>query len=319
MFGSLSIYVGPAAGVTTSVLFAGTSVLFAEAVRRLGTVVVNAVRLAVAIVLLAVTHRLMTGLWIPPAVGGQVLLLALSGVVGLVIGDQALLTAFVDIGPRLSILIQASCPLVAILFGWVALGETLGAAAWTGVLLTVGGIGWVVLERPSPTSAYCRSRRLRGIILAFVAVVGQTGGLLLSKQGMGHGWLPDDQRLSPQAATLIRMVFGGVGLAPVLLLKIRRERRQRGRGISPDRVGSPKVGLVFALAAGFFAGYLAVWLSLVAADLLPLGIAQTLCSLSPVLVLPLAVIVEKERVSPRAAIGAFIAVAGTAVLFLYPQ
>ncbi|UCE61748.1 MAG: EamA family transporter, partial [Phycisphaerales bacterium] len=78
-------------------------------------------------------------------------------------------------------------------------------------------------------------------------------------------------------------------------------------------------GFVFAFLAAFFAGYLAVWFSLIAADRLPLGIAQTLCSLSPVLVLPLAVLIEKERVSPRAAIGAFVAVAGTAVLFLHPQ
>ncbi|UCG87817.1 MAG: DMT family transporter, partial [Gemmatimonadota bacterium] len=154
MPGSLEIYVGPAAGVATAILFAGTAVLFAEAARRLGTVMVNAVRLAVAIVLLAVTHRLVTGLWIPPAVGGQVLFLALSGVVGLVIGDQALLTAFVDIGPRLSILIQVTCPLAATLFGWVALDETLPGVAWVGVLLTVGGVGWVVLERPSPSSVY---------------------------------------------------------------------------------------------------------------------------------------------------------------------
>ena len=319
MPGSLDIYVGPAAGVATAILFAGTAVLFAEAARRLGTVMVNAVRLAVAIVALAITHRLMTGLWIPPAVGGQVLFLALSGVVGLVIGDQALLTAFIDIGPRLSILIQVTCPLAATLFGWVALGETLPGVAWVGVLLTVAGVGWVVLERPSPTSVYPASRRLRGITLAFVAVVGQTGGLLLSKQGMGHGWLPDDQHISPQAATLIRMVFGGVGLAPILFLQIRRQRRRRANGVLSERVGSRKVGFTFATLVGFFAGYLAVWLSLVAADRLPLGIAQTLCSLSPIFVLPLAVLIEKERLSPRAAIGAFVAVAGTPLLFLHPQ
>ena len=319
MFDSLGIYVGPAAGITAAALFAGTSVLFTKAVQRLGAVTVNAVRLALAITLLAVTHRLATGLWIPPAIGGQLMLLALSGIVGLVIGDQALFVAFVDIGPRLCIPIQASCPLVATLFGWVALGEILGGVAWVGVLLTVGGIGWVVLERPSTTSAYCVSRRLRGIVLAFVAVAGQTGGLLLSKQGMGHGWLPEDQHLSPQAATLIRMVFVGLGFAPILLVSIRRERRRRARGICPERIGSRSVGFVFAFLAAFFAGYLAVWLSLVAADRLPLGVAQTLCSLSPAFVLPLAVLVEKERVSPRAAIGAFVGVAGTTLLFLHPQ
>lgn len=131
MFDNLAIYVGPVAGITTAVFFAGTSVLFTEAVRRLGAMTVNAVRLALAITLLAVTHRLATGLWIPPAIGGQLMFLALSGIVGLVIGDQALFIAFVDIGPRLCILIQASCPLVATLFGWVALpGYWNGPPVW---------------------------------------------------------------------------------------------------------------------------------------------------------------------------------------------
>ena len=125
---------------------------------------------------------------------------------------------------------------------------------------------------------------------------------------MGHGWLPDDQHLSPQAATLIRMVFGGLGLAPILLMRIRRDCRRRARGIYTERIGSRRAGFVFAFLAAFFAGYLAVWLSLVAADRLPLGVAQTLCSLSPVFVLPLAVLIEKEHVSPRAAIGAFVAI-----------
>ncbi|MHC4696975.1 MAG: DMT family transporter [Planctomycetota bacterium] len=319
MIESLDNYVGPVAGITTSVLFAGTALLFAGAARRLGTVMVNAVRLALAIVLLAVTHRLATGLWIPPAIAGQVVFLALSGIVGLVIGDQAVFIAFVDIGPRLSMLILASCPLLATLFGWAALGETLEGVAWVGVLLIVVGVGWVALEKPSTTSAYCASRRVRGITLAFIAAAGQAGGLLLSKQGMGHGWLPDDQHLSAQAATLIRMVFGGLGLAPILLMNLYRERRQRARGIWPERVGSRRAGFVLAFLAAFFAGYLAVWLSLVAADRLPLGIAQTLCSLAPVFVLPLAVLIERERVSPRAAIGAFVAVAGTALLFPHAQ
>lgn|GEM_PF-4208886 len=72
MFDSLDSYVGPAAGITTSVLLAGTAVLFPQAAQRLGAVMVDAVRLAIAIALLAVTHRLAMGLRIPPGIASPV-------------------------------------------------------------------------------------------------------------------------------------------------------------------------------------------------------------------------------------------------------
>jgi drug/metabolite transporter (DMT)-like permease len=59
-------------------------------------------------------------------------------------------------------------------------------------------------------------------------------------------------------------------------------------------------------------------MSLVASDRAPLGVAQTLCSLPPILILPVVVWVHKERVSARAVVGAVIAVAGTALLFVKP-
>ncbi len=96
--------------------------------------------------MLGVTHRVLSGAWVPDVVGRQVLYLAVSGIVGLSIGDQALFAAFVYIGPRLAMLIMTTAPLFAAFFGWLALGETLSPIAWLGVGLTIGGVAWVVLE-----------------------------------------------------------------------------------------------------------------------------------------------------------------------------
>jgi len=63
-----------------------------------------------ATVLLKVTHRLVSGSWRPIAVTKQVVLLGVSGLLGLTIGDQALITALLDIGPRLSTLIMTTAP-----------------------------------------------------------------------------------------------------------------------------------------------------------------------------------------------------------------
>ena len=318
MLGNLDTYVGPAAGVATSALWTATSLLFTAAGRRIGPTRVNAARIALAIVLLGLTHRLLAGAWVPDVLPRQVVFLALSGVVGLAIGDQALFTAFVHIGPRLAMLIMTTAPLFAAFFGWLALDETLPGVAWLGIALTIGGVGWVVLERPRAETVIYGSHRARGVFLAFVAAACQAGGLLLSKQGMGHGWLADAQHLKPQAATLVRMVFAAVGMLPILGLHRLREQKRRAAGIQPTHGGSVGAGLAFTAFGAVAGPFLGVWMSLVAADKAAVAVAQTLCSLTPVFILPFAVMIHKERVSPRAAIGAVIAVAGVALLFFNP-
>ncbi len=57
-------------------------------------------------------------------------------------------------------------------------------------------------------------------------------------------------------------------------------------------------------------------MSLVASDLVPLGIAQTLCSLSPILILLYVTTIHRERISPRAVFGTALAIAGAGALFI---
>ncbi len=322
MFIPFAPYLGLAAGLATSLLWTATSLLFTAAARRIGPTVVNASRLLLAVVLHALTHLLLFATLIPNATPTQVLLLALSGIVGLTIGDQALLIAFVDIGPRLAMLVMTTSPLFAALFGWVVLGETLHATAWLGIALTIGGVSWVVLERPQVDTRRTMPRWLRGMVLALLAAACQAGGLLLSKQGMGHGFLPDDQHLAPQAATLIRVFFAGLGMVPILALHVRRERKRRALLVELDRpedrthIGSRRAGLIFCGLGTIVGPYLGVWMSLVAADRAPLGIAQTLCSLSPIFLLPFAALLYGERIGPRAVAGALMAVAGSTLMFI---
>ena len=316
MLESLAIYSGPAAGVATSMLWTATSLFFTAASKRLGPTVVNVIRIWIAVLLLGTTHRLLTGNWIPEAVVGQVALLALSGIVGLTIGDQALFTAFVDIGPRLAMLIMTLSPLFAALFGWLALGETLGPTAWAGMAMTIGGVAWVVSERQPAQSRLRPSRRVRGMLLAVVGAVCQAAGLLFSKQGMGHGWLEESERMDPQTATFVRMVFAALATIPLTVFYFRRMRRSthaRTRSMGKRRMlGS---GLLFTACGAIVGPFMGVWMSLVASDRAPLGIAQTLCSLGPIFILPCVRIIHKEPITTRAIGGAILAVSGAALLF----
>ena len=330
------VAIGQAAGLATSALWTVTSILFTAASKRLGPTAVNAIRLAFAIILLGGTYRILSGQWWPDLITEQVLYLALSGLIGLSIGDQALFTAFVDVGPRIAMLLMTTAPLFAAFFGWIALGETLGVVAWVGVLMTVGGVAWVVFERPKTAIGQHPPNRTRGIVLGIVAAACQAAGLMLSKVGIGHGLLDADQHLSPQAATFIRMTFAGLGMIPMLFLmrhlnvrskRIKSEQHVTAHGSrTPEPVLQDKqnaivrrgrtrqAGLLFCMFGTIFGPFLGVWMSLVAADYVSVGIAQTLTSLPPVLLLPVAYFLYNEHISWRAIVGAILAVGGVAML-----
>lgn len=308
-------YQGYAAGLATSVLWTFTSIFFTAAGKRLGATVLNAYRIFFAVLLLALTHRALNGIWLPQALPRQHLYLALSGIIGLSLGDLALFTAFVDIGPRRSMLVMTTAPIFAALFGWLMLGEMLRPAAWVGIALVLGGVAWVILERPTRLSDTARGMLARGTALAFIAAACQAAGLLFSKQGMGHGWAAEAQFIKPQTATLLRMFFAAIGMVPILLLYSYRHRTRSRAALSASRTGTRWAGYLFASAGACVGPYLGVWMSLVASDKAPLGIAQTLCSLPPILILPFAAGLYRERITTRAILGALTAVGGAWLLF----
>jgi drug/metabolite transporter (DMT)-like permease len=199
---TVSAPLGALAAVGTAVAFAIGSTVFTLASLRAGAMAVNRLRLVMAVVWLALAH-LAAGLPLPLDVGGQRwLLLGTSGVVGLVLGDAFLFQAFVAIGPRLSMLLMALAPAMAGLLAWWFLGEALSAGQIAGMLVTLGGIAWVVLERdgqavksgPDPGRGY-----LTGILYGLGGAAGQAGGLVLAKEAVADGF-------PALSATLMRMV-----------------------------------------------------------------------------------------------------------------
>ena len=72
--------------------------------------------------------------------------LALSSLIGILLGDLAWLEALSLLGARRVILVDATKPFLAALLGWVFLGQDLRSPAWGGMILTVVGVTWVGLE-----------------------------------------------------------------------------------------------------------------------------------------------------------------------------
>ncbi len=307
-------YIGPLAGLATSVLWTLTAICFTAGGRRIGSTAVNLIRLFVAVVLLGGTYFFRTGGLFPSIPADQLWLLGVSGMLGLTLCDQALFTAFISIGPRRSLLVMTTSPLFALLFGVGFLGEGVSFPAVVGIIVTLSGVMWVVLERVGEEDPSDRTHLLKGLSLALFASVAQAAGAMMSKKGMGHG-MDQGVTIDPQAATYVRMTFGAAGMIPIALFA--RFRGRKTRALKSGETGGNRrlSGLGFTLMGSVVGPYLGVWMSLVAFNLAPIGVAQTLCSLAPVLILPFVPYLDGERVGKRAVLGAVAAVAGTAILF----
>jgi len=297
-------YMGEIAALITSFCWAFSSLFFSTASQKAGSIHVNRVRLAFAVVLFILSHWISQGELLPWQAGfDRWLWLGLSGIVGLVLGDFFLFQAYITIGVRLGTLIMSGVPVISTLAAWIMLGERLSAVKIGGILLTVFGIALVVLERKNGNGQpHDRRAYLVGILFGLGGAIGQAGGLILAKRGL-YGDFPSI------SAVVIRMSVAALTIW--LLALFTGQARTTVRQIAQDR--SALRLIAFGSLVGPFAG---VWLSMVAIQYAYVGIASTLMALTPVILLPIMKWGYKEDISKRAVFGTLLSIAGVAALFL---
>ena len=291
-------FVGESAALVTSLCWSLNSVCFMVAGRRVGSASVNLGRLLMAWAVLILVHLVVYGSPFPLQAGaGRFGWLAASGFIGFALGDAVLFEAFVLIGARLAMLLMTLSPLFSALLAWLFLGQNLTLPKLLAMAVTLGGIAWVVWGGGDHEE---HPHLWRGVLLGVGGALGQSVGLVFSKFGLAGG-------LPPISANLIRVSAGVVAL----LLYFGSTGRLRGT------LGALRDGRATAfIALGAVTGpVLGVVLSLIAIIRAPMGVAATLMSLSPVILLPVSHFVFKERVGGHAILGTLLALAGAAALF----
>lgn len=332
---------GPYLAIGTAICWTVSAISFEEASRRVGSVPVNLIRLIVAFVILIGLSLALHGQALPvDATRPQWAYLLASGVLGFFVGDLALFRAFVVLGARLSTLLMCLAPPIAALTEWLWLGNPITVLQLTGMVVTLAGVAWVVYEKPADQGA---SRRRNGAVehfesearlgspgttvlayeapaasatdrgglfrqitpfalfLGITAAAGQGVGLVCTKIAMTGG-----PSIDPFAATQIRLIAGIVTFLGLVLATARL--RDCARALQNP-------GAMTLLLAGAVTGpVLGVSMLNKAVELIPSGVAQTITSLVPVLIIPLSVWVQKERVSWKSVFGAVVAVVGVAML-----
>jgi drug/metabolite transporter (DMT)-like permease len=299
---------GQLAALAAAGLWAGTALVIEQAARRIGSLTVNLIRLAFAFGFLCLAGWISRGRFLPTDASRHAWIwLAVSGLIGFTFGDLCLYRAYLVIGPRLSTLMMSLVPLLTAAIGWLVLGETLTRRDVWGMLLIVGGVAWAIVERgkswtalPAARAAGSSGVPVAGIALGFGGALGQAGGLVLSKLGMGS--------YNVFAATQIRVLAGWAGYA-LLFIPLRWW---------PNVVPALKDrrALVFTALGAFCGPFAAVSLALVAIRNTAAGVAASIMALTPVLIIPMVVLLRRERVGLGGLLGSLVAVGGVALLFL---
>jgi len=301
---------GELAALGGAFLWAVASVIYTRVGRAVAPAEMNLLKNLVALAMLGLT-LLIVGQALPAAAGPAVGLLLLSGVVGIGLGDTAYFETLNAVGPRQALLLETLAPPLAAMLALVFLGERLHPGAWLGIAVTVLGVTWVITERapragrdPAGGSGPAEARQLRrGLIFGLVAALAQAGGAVLSRAAFVGA------DVSSLWSAFLRLAAGAL----VLGLWIALSRCRIGGWLR--RPGAAALGgrLLVAITLGT---YLALWLQQASLKLTLAGVSQTLFATSPLFVLPFAVL-QGERVSLRAALGAGVALAGVGLLFAF--
>lgn len=264
--------------------------------------------------------------------GDVSLILALSGLIGIALGDTCYFESLARVGVRRTMMIGLLAPVFTAAAAAVTGQPLPGIAGFAGISLTLAGILLVVRVAPvreeaipadglpgrvtardprdggerSPGSQAARSvpvPRHRGIGawgFGVTAALCQAIGIVMTKDAIVHtGVLP---------ASLLRLVAGGLGILAFELI------RGRGAGL-PSAVarGFARPGLVLAMLLGTVVAF---YLFQAAVMLGSPPVTAALCATSPILVAPIAASWLGERMPWTATLGTLLAVGGVVLVAL---
>jgi drug/metabolite transporter (DMT)-like permease len=242
----------------------------------------------------------------------------LSGAIGIGIGDVAFFQSLPRLGSRLTALLIGclSAPLAA-LIEWIWLGTTLSTAQMLWGLLTVGGVGLALM--PSEHVQRTRHELVVGTLFsALASVCGAVGGVL-SRRAYEVARASGEHLDGGNAG--FQRILGGLLLGGICLLVVKRRAfkvqshaprelvveasKKKWRGVWP-----------WVLVNGFAGQTLGVSCMQWALESTPAGIVFAILAITPIVIIPFAFVLERERPTVHSLVGGGIAVGGVIALAL---
>jgi len=213
--------------------------------------------------------------------------LAVSGIVGVFIGDSAFFAALIRVGGTLTSAIQCLAPSLTAVLAWLFLGETLRPAQILGLVITSTCLALLVISEARIARRVDKQVVAKngyffvGIVFALVAAVSQAAGAVIAR--------PAIDGLSPFISASLRL------WAPVLFLL--GWQIYKNRGFFPTVRTLVRGHGIIPMAMASFAGtFLGLTLMMYGMANAPLGVALALSSTYPVWILMGEYIVGKSSI-----------------------
>lgn len=293
-------YLGEMMALLGAFCWVGTSISFEKAGKKVGSLAVNVIRIFLGFLFLTITSTLTRSMPLPlDAPFKSFTFLSLSGFLGMFLGDLFLFEAFVLVGARISMLIMSLAPALTALLAYIILGETLNLQSLFGLIIVLIGVIIVIFQKKEGEGIKLKHSKF-GVFCALMGVVGQSAGNILSKIGVSV--------YDPISSTQIRVLTAMIAFViyvslikkwPVVINALKDKSSLKG--IFIGSIWGPFLGVLTAILAFKYT---------------KAGIASTILSINPVLIIPFSIFYLKEKVNFIEIIGAVLTVFGVILFFV---
>jgi drug/metabolite transporter (DMT)-like permease len=297
--------------VLTTILWALSTLFAQRSIKAVGSTRANLGRLGFSFVVLGIIAHLfgngMSG-------SGRDWLL-LSGVIGMGLGDLAFFAALPLLGSRITILIgQCLAAPIAALVEWLWLGTALtGLQLGLGLLILAGIVFALAPSKSNPPRVKVRPI---GFLFGAAAAAGQGIGAVISRKANLTAQL-SGEHIDGFTAAYQRIAGGLLITVAYFALKALLEKRNLApasiTASEPIRTWKSYLWIPINASCGAILGVSCYQWALFST---PSAIVLPIVATTPLVIIPLAFWLEKERPSRRSLVGALIAVSGAVGLAL---
>ena len=301
------LVIGGIAALISALLWAISAIIFRNLGKSIPPLELNLVKGCLAVGLMIVTTLVLRehSLQMPIA---TLVLLIVSGAVGVGIGDTAYFESLNHLGSRFALLLGMLAPPLTGAFAWMFMGEKISITGWLGIVITIAGVAWVISEEQTSEDKMQINYK-QGIKFAVIAALAQAIGAVISRYTMTAPGVT----ISALQTAIIRLLAGIVYLSVLIIFSKKSAFIWLRKDEAGQRASTWKLMRMVALV-GLLGTYSAVWLQQVSIQFAPVAIAQTLLSTSPLFILPI-IALRGEKLSFRAVGGVIVSLAGIILLF----
>ena len=298
------MYIGEIAAIGAAIVWACATWIYGQFGHRFSAMQLNIIKGLVASIMMLLVMPLIP---MPEfeLSANHFWILAISGIIGIAIGDSAYFSALKRIGANKTLLLESLAPPLSGVLALMFLGAALTLQSWLGVVITTLAVTFVVFQPSnSVTDDSTNQAQWSGIGYGLVASVCQASGVVISHYALVAGDIP------PLLGALIRLT---IGVFAVMMIIPFVERKPYS-SIKRDLWEMTKLDKLWLLSAIFVGTFLALWLQQIALKNANPAIAQTLIATSPVFILVIYAL-KGEKVSKQSLIGTLAAVGGISLFF----